>query len=147
MRIMALDVGTKRIGVAMSDELFLTAQGADTIYRSVLNADLAKIRKMAEENGVNEIVIGLPLNMNGTHGAKADEVVEFMGALTKVVNIPVKTWDERLTTVQAEKALLEADMSRAKRKRSIDMLAAQLILQSYLDSRNRHQLNSDGSTK
>ena len=137
MRIMALDVGTKRIGVAMSDELFLTAPGADTIHRLALDADLAKIKNVAEENGVNEIVIGLPINMNGTYGAKANEVAAFAGALTKVVNIPVKTWDERLTTVQAEKALLEADMSRAKRKKSIDMLAAQLILQSYLDSRKR----------
>ncbi len=137
MRIMALDVGTKRIGVAMSDELFLTAQGADTIHRAALEADLQKIKKIAEENGVNEIVVGLPINMNGTYGAKAKEVVEFMGNLTKAVNIPVKTWDERLTTVQAERTLLEADVSRAKRRRAIDKLAAQIILQSYLDSRER----------
>jgi len=134
---MALDVGTKRIGVAMSDELFLTAQGADTIQRSGLEADLEKIKKIAGENGVGEIVIGLPINMNGTYGPKAKEVEEFMGNLTKAVNIPVKTWDERLTTVQAQKALLEADVSRAKRKRAIDKLAAQIILQSYLDSRRR----------
>ena len=137
MRIMALDVGTKRIGVSMSDELFLTAQGADTIYRISLDADLAKIKKVAEDNGVGEIIVGLPINMNGTYGAKAKEVVEFMDNLTKVVGIPVKTWDERLTTVQAENVLLEADVSRAKRKKSIDKIAAQFILQSYLDSRKR----------
>ena len=137
MRIMALDVGTKRIGVAMSDELFLTAQGADTIYRISLDADLAKIKKVAEDNGVSEIVVGLPINMNGTYGAKAKEIELFADSLTKVVSIPVKTWDERLTTVQAENVLLEADVSRAKRKKSIDKLAAQFILQSYLDSRKR----------
>ena len=137
MRIMALDVGTKRIGVAMSDELFLTAQGADTIYRISLEADLAKIKKVAEDNGVGEIIVGLPINMNGTYGTKAKEMVEFTDSLVKVVAIPVHTWDERLTTVQAENVLLEADVSRAKRKKSIDKIAAQFILQSYLDSRKR----------
>ena len=137
MRIMALDVGTRRIGVAMSDELFLTAQGADTIYRASLDADLGKIKRIVEENGVGEIVVGLPINMNGTCGPKAKEVLEFMSDLTKLVAIPVKTWDERLTTVQAEKTLIEADVSRAKRKNSIDKLAAQIILQSYLDSRKK----------
>ena len=137
MRIMALDLGTKRIGVAMSDELFLTAQGADTIYRISLDEDLAKIKKAVEDNGVGEIVLGLPINMNGTHGPKAKEVAEFMNSLAKAVTIPVKTWDERLTTVQAQNVLLEADVSRAKRKKSIDRIAAQFILQSYLDSRKR----------
>ena len=137
MRIMALDVGTKRIGVAMSDELFLTAQGADTIHRVSLEADLGKIKKMVEENSVSEIVVGLPINMNGTYGPKAKEVLEFMSNLTKLVTIPVKTWDERLTTVQAQRTLLEADVSRAKRRNSIDKLAAQLILQNYLDSRKK----------
>ena len=134
---MALDVGTRRIGVAMSDELFLTAQGADTIYRNSLDADLGKIKKTAEENGVGEIVVGLPINMNGTYGPKAKEVLEFMSSLAKVTTIPVKTWDERLTTAQAQRTLIEADVSRAKRKHAIDKLAAQIILQSYLDSRKK----------
>ena len=137
MRIMALDVGTKRIGVAMSDELFLTAQGAETIYRTRPDADLEKIKKLAEENGVGEIVVGLPISMNGSYSAKTKEVVGFADSLAKVVSVPIKTWDERLTTVQAERTLLEADISRAKRKRSIDRLAAQIILQNYLDSRKR----------
>ena len=137
MRIMGLDVGTKRIGVAMSDELFFTAQGAETIYRTALDSDLERIRKVAEANGVGEIVVGLPISMNGTHSAKTKEVIEFMGSLEKSVKIPVRAWDERLTTVQAERVLLEADTSRAKRKKSIDKLAAQLILQNYLDSRKR----------
>ena len=137
MRIMALDLGTKRIGVAMSDELFFTAQGYDTIYRASPDEDLAKIKKLAEENGVCEIVLGLPINMNGTHGPKVKEVMDFMDTLTKVVTVPVKTWDERLTTVQANNVLLEADVSRAKRKKSVDRIAAQFILQSYLDSRKK----------
>ena len=134
---MALDVGTKRIGVAMSDELFLTAQGADTIHRVAADADLAKIKRVAEENDVGEIIIGLPINMNGTYGPKAKEIMEFTDRLTKLTAMPVKTWDERLTTVQAERAMLEGDLSRAKRRGAIDRIAAQIILQSYLDSRKR----------
>ena len=139
MRIMALDVGTKRIGMAMSDELFLTAQGAQTIERSTIENDLERIKKTASENGVGEIVIGLPINMDGTYSAKTKEVVEFVDSLAKAFSIPVKTWDERLTTVQAERVLLEADVSRAKRKKAVDKLAAQIILQSYLDSRKKGQ--------
>ncbi|MDD5428005.1 MAG: Holliday junction resolvase RuvX [Candidatus Omnitrophica bacterium] len=139
MRIMALDVGTKRIGVAMSDELLLTAQGSETIYRANTAADMAGIKKTAEENGVSEIIVGLPISMNGTHSAKTKEVLEFADGLAKAVSIPVKTWDERLTTVQAERALLEANMSRGKRRMAIDMVAAQIILQNYLDSQKRGQ--------
>lgn len=137
MRIMALDVGTKRIGVAMSDELLLTAQGADTIRRTSTDADMGIIKKMVGENDVSEIVVGLPVNMNGTLGPKAREVAEFAEGLKRLVSVPVTSWDERLTTVQAERVLLEADVSRAKRKGSIDKIAAQIILQSYLDSRKR----------
>ena len=137
MRIMGLDFGTKRIGVALSDELFITAQGADTIYRTAIAADMARIKRVAEENSVGEIVVGLPISMNGTHSAKTKEVLEFADSLAKVVSIPVKTWDERLTTVQAEKALLEADVSRGKRRMVIDKIAAQIILQNYLDSRKK----------
>jgi putative Holliday junction resolvase len=137
MRIMSLDVGTKRIGVAVSDELFLTAQGRETIYRNSPDADMAKIKKIVDEDGVGEIIAGLPINMDGSQGPKAKEVLDFVEKLAKVVTVPVKTWDERLTTVQAERTLLEADISRAKRRLSIDKLAAQIILQSYLDSRKR----------
>lgn len=137
MRIMALDVGTKRIGVAMSDELLLTAQGAETIHRSSPESDFDIVKKTAEASGAGEIVVGLPINMNGTHGPKVKEIMEFIEGLSKVLSIPVKTWDERLTTAQARRTLLEADVSRAKRKKAIDRLAAQIILQSYLDSRKR----------
>lgn len=133
-RILGLDVGHKRIGVAISDELLLTAQGADTIERKALKSDLDEINDLIRKNSVSEVVVGLPVNMNGTYSAKTKEVIEFMDSLSKAVRVPVKTWDERLTTVQAERTLLEADISRAKRKKVIDKLAAQVILQGYLDS-------------
>ena len=132
-----MDVGTKRIGVAVSDELSITAQGLETIERKGLDRDLDVIRKLARERLVSEIVVGLPLNMNGTPSAKTKEVIEFMDSLAKAVTLPVKMWDERLTSIEAERRLLEADMSRAKRKRLSDKLAAQIILQSYLDARKR----------
>ena len=134
---MGLDYGTKRIGVAMSDELFFTAQGAATIFNNTLSETIALISKLIKENGVIEVIVGLPISMNGTHSQKTKEVIEFTEKLMKSIPVPVKTWDERLTTAQAERALLEADMSRAKRKRLNDMVAAQLILQGYLDSRKK----------
>ena len=137
MRILALDVGTKRIGLALSDELLITAQGLDSIYRQGPKADLDAIARLVKENGVSEVVVGLPISMNGTYSAKTREVVEFMENLEKAVDVPLKAWDERLTTVQAERVLLEAGASRARRKKLADKLAAQLILQSYLDSRKK----------
>ena len=137
MRIMGLDFGTVRIGVAISDELLLTAQGQETIRRSELQKDLAKINELVSSNGVVEIIVGLPISMNGTHSAKTKEAIEFIEVLTKAVTVPVKAWDERLTSVQAERAMLEADISRAKRRKASDRLASQFILQSYLDSRKR----------
>jgi len=121
----------------MSDELLYTAQGMETIYRKDLPSDLNKLKSVISQNNIEEIVVGLPLNMNGTHGPKADEVVRFVESLSKVTSVPIKTQDERLTTVQANRALLEADMSRSKRKMLADKLAAQLILQAYLDSRKK----------
>lgn len=132
-----MDVGTKRIGVAISDELLLTAQGAETIVRRNLKEDLALINSRIKESGVMEVVVGLPISMNGTHSAKTKEVLEFVDSLSRVIPVPAKTWDERLTTVQAENVLLEADVSRSKRKKVADKLAAQFILQSYLDSRKK----------
>lgn len=137
MRILALDVGEKRIGVALSDELLITAQGLETIRRSSMEEDLRIIRGLIETNRVTEMVVGLPLNMNGTYSEKTREVAAFTEKLKETVSIPVKSWDERLTTVQAEKALLAADISRAKRRLVRDKLAAQLILQSYLDTHKK----------
>lgn len=132
---MGLDFGTKRIGVALSDELFITAQGDRTIHRKDLKADLDTIAGIAEENNVIEIVVGLPISMNGTHSQKTREVLEFVANLAKAVAIPVKTWDERLTTVQADRAMMESGMNGFKRRRLADKIASGLILQSYLDSR------------
>lgn len=137
MRIMGLDVGTKRIGIALSDELMLTAQGLNTLERRNLKDDLEVINNIIKERGVYEVVIGLPLNMNGSYSAKTKEIVEFADSLLKATTIAAKMWDERLTSMQAERVLLEADTSRAKRKKVMDRLAAQIILQSYLDSRKK----------
>ena len=137
MRIMGIDLGTKRIGVAVSDELFLTAQGLESIQHRDFNTDLVSINSVVAEYGVGEIVVGLPLNMNGTDSEKTREARTFADDLEKAVKMPVKLWDERLTSVAAERALLEADMSRGRRRQLSDKLAAQFILQGYLDSRKR----------
>ncbi len=136
-RMLGLDFGTKRIGVAISDGLSITAQGQESIYRTDLAADLSKIKKIIAENDISEIVVGLPLNMNGTYSAKTTEAVAFVNDLAKITDVPIKTWDERLTSIQAERALLEADMSRRKRRNLSDKLAAQIILQNYMDFRKR----------
>jgi putative Holliday junction resolvase len=137
MRVLALDFGSVRIGVAVSDGLLLTAQGLETIQRKDLPKDIEAIKAVIKEYEVAEVIVGLPISMNGTHSAKTKETLVFVDILTKALQIPVKTYDERLTTVQAERALLEANVSRAKRKGLKDMLAAQFILSSYLDSRKR----------
>jgi len=139
MRILGLDLGSKTIGVAISDELNLIAQGLFTLKRKGLQQDIRELQKLIEEQGVKKIVIGLPKNMNNTLGPSANMVLSFVEELKKCVDLPVITWDERLSTVAAEKVLLEADMSRKKRKRLIDKIAAQFILQGYLDSRQRLQ--------
>ena len=137
MRILGLDIGSKTIGVAVSDELCLIAQGVTTLKRKGLDHDISELRKLIEEREVEKIVIGLPKNMNNTLGPAAEMVLSFIEELNKHSAIPVITWDERLSTVAAEKILLEADMSRKKRKRVIDKVAAMLILQGYLDSQVR----------
>jgi putative Holliday junction resolvase len=137
MRILGLDIGTKTIGVAVSDELSLTAQGLFTLKRKGIQSDIRELEKLIEEQSVERIVIGLPKNMNNTLGPSAKMVLSFIEELAKSVDLPVSTWDERLSTVAAEKVLLEADMSRKKRKQVIDKVAAQLILQGYLDSHQR----------
>jgi len=136
MRLLGLDVGTKRIGVALSDMLLITAQGLDTIERKDLKTDIDRIKKLVEENSVTEIVVGLPLNMSGTYSAMTKEVVGFIDNLSSAVSVPVKTWDERLTSMQAERIMLESDMSRKKRKKLSDKIAAQIILQSYMGTIN-----------
>ncbi len=133
-RILALDVGTRRIGLAVSDELGWTAHGLPTLARISLRKDIARLRELVSEHGVAKLVVGLPRNMNGTLGQKAGEVLELIEVLRERLNLDVVPWDERLTTRAAERVLLEADVSRAKRRKKVDQIAAVLILQGYLDN-------------
>lgn len=134
MRIMGLDVGDKRIGVAMSDPMGWTAQGITTIYRQEnKNSDIDDIKKIIDEYKVDKIVIGLPKNMNNTLGPQGEKVIEYSKKIESF-NIPIAFIDERLSTVTAERTLIMADVSRSKRKTVVDKLAAQVILQTYLDS-------------
>lgn len=133
MRILGLDVGSKTIGVAISDPLGWTAQGITTIKRTKKEQDIEEIRKICKEYSVESIVVGLPKNMNGTIGDSGEKVIEFSEKIKEVLDIKVEMWDERLTTVAAHKAMLEADLSRAKRKKIVDKIAAIYILQGYLD--------------
>lgn len=137
MRIMGLDVGEKRIGIALSDPLGWTAQGHSVLHCKNLQSDLKHLQDLCHEYEVTLIIVGLPRNMNGTLGPKAREVQEFAGQLAAYTGIEVDFWDERLTTLSAERTLLEADVSRRKRKQVIDKLAAVNILQGYLQSISR----------
>jgi len=137
MRILALDVGDKRIGVAVSDELGITAQGVGVIESSSDGKDINNILKIADDYNASKIIIGMPKNMNGTLGPRGEITKQFADKLAKSTNITVDFWDERLTTVVAEKTLIAADISRKKRKGVIDKLAAVLILQNYLDFQSR----------
>ncbi|NFN87347.1 Holliday junction resolvase RuvX [Clostridium sporogenes] len=134
MRILGLDIGDRTIGVAISDPLGFTAQGITTIRRKSEAYDLEEIKKICDKYEVDTIVSGLPKNMNGTLGPQSEKVLEFCDSIKEYVNIEIKMWDERLTTVAATKAMLEADLSRAKRKKIVDKIAATYILQGYLDS-------------
>ena len=133
MRILGLDVGDKTIGVALSDELHLIAQALEVINRYSLTKDLGRIGEIAKEHQVERVVVGLPLEMSGKRGKQAEKVLAFVAKLHCKVKLPVDTWDERLTTSVAERYLLKANLSRAKRKQIIHKVAAQGILQSYLD--------------
>lgn len=139
MRIMGLDFGSKTVGVAVSDELLLTAQGLEIIRRkeeNKLRRTLARIEELITEYGVEEIVLGLPVNMNATEGERAALTLEFREKLERRTGLPVTMWDERLTTVAADRAMTEAGIRRERRKEYVDMIAAVLILQGYLDKRS-----------
>lgn len=133
MRVLALDVGEKRIGVAVSDPLGIIAQGLTVIARKDQQADLEEIKKISGEYNADSVVVGMPVNMDGTRGKSAEKVNEFVKALKGCLSIPVSTYDERLSTKESEKFLISADVSRKKRKTVIDKMAAQLILESYLE--------------
>lgn len=137
MRMLGLDVGTKTIGVAVSDALGLTAQTVTTVRRTQLKADLAALARLVEEYEAQGFVVGLPLNMDGSEGPRAEATRKFVEALTQALGLTVELWDERLSTVAAQRTLLEADLSRAKRREVIDQLAAQFILQGWLDAQGQ----------
>lgn len=132
---MGLDVGDRRIGIALSDESLLIASPRETLERRGNARDIAHLLDLARREDVSEIVVGMPLSMDGEAGPQAEKVGRFVEALQSSTEITVTTWDERLTTVSAERALLEADMSRSRRRGTVDRVAAALILQSYLDFR------------
>jgi len=128
-----VDLGDVRIGVAVSDEMGIVASPHSVITSAGRNRDIAAIAKIADEVGAGEIIVGLPINMDGTHGQRAQKATDFADRLRAALEVPVILWDERLSTVQATKALLEADLSRRRRREVIDKAAASLILQNYLD--------------
>lgn len=134
-RILAIDYGLKRVGFAVSDPLGLTAQPLATLVRQSEADLLDRIRSLIAEKEVSKIVVGLPINMNGTLGPKAEEAKRFAGQLSAALGLPVELWDERLTSWQAEQYLSEAGLSprKERRKGRVDRMAAQIMLQSYLD--------------
>ncbi|AOM82505.1 Holliday junction resolvase RuvX [Salisediminibacterium beveridgei] len=138
MKVLGLDVGTKTIGIAVSDPFGWTAQGIKTHRRKKGHEeeDFTYLINLIEEQGIKEIIVGLPKNMNGTIGPSGELCQEFAEQLKARTGLPVILWDERLTTAAAEKTLISADVSRKKRKGVIDKIAAVLILQGYLDSKS-----------
>ncbi len=146
MRIMGLDFGSKTVGVAVSDSLLLTAQGVEIIRRkeeNKLRQTLARIEELIVEYEVEEIVLGLPKNMNATEGVRAELTKEFKEKLERRTGLPVALWDERLTTVAADKIMMEAGIRRENRKEYVDKIAAALILQGYLDRKKMLEENKD----
>ncbi len=134
MRILALDHGTKRIGVAVSDEMKVIAQPLEFIPAEPFADFLARLKELVREKEVESILVGMPRNMDGSYGPAAQKVQEFVAALKEAVAVPIKTWDERLTSTQANRFLIQANVRRDQRKKKVDQTAAAILLQSYLDS-------------
>jgi putative Holliday junction resolvase len=137
MRILALDHGTKRIGVAVSDELKMIAQPLEFIPAEPFADFLRRLKELLHEKQVELLIVGLPRNMNGSYGPAALKVQDFVAALRNAITVPIQTWDERLTTTQANRLLLLGNVRRQKRKEKVDQMAAAILLQSYLDSLQR----------
>ena len=133
MRILAIDHGSKRIGIAVSDELKMIAQPLEFIPAAPFPAFLARLNELINEKEVELILIGMPRNMDGSYGPAAQKVEEFVEALKGLVSVPVKLWDERLTSAQANRVLIQGNVRRDKRKEKVDAMAAAILLQSYLD--------------
>lgn len=134
MRILALDHGTVRIGVAVSDELRMIATPLEFIPAEPVSACIERLRLLLREREVGQIVVGMPRNMDGSLGAAADKVREFIDTLRTAVQVPIRTWDERLTSAQANRMLIQGNVRRQDRKQVVDKMAAAILLQSYLDS-------------
>lgn len=135
MRILALDYGTKRVGVAISDETLSIAQPVEYIPAEPASGLLQRIQELIKNREVGLVIVGMPRNMDGTYGPAAAMVQEFVKSLKNALSIPVKTWDERLTTVQANRYLREANVRQKKSRERVDKIAAAILLQSYLDAR------------
>ena len=133
-RILALDVGKRRIGLALSDPLGITAQGLDTLARTNMREDLSHLAELASEKGVRLFLVGNPLHMSGHEGRQAEYTHAFADRLRERTGLPVEFWDERLTTVAAQRVLRESGISIEKRARAVDRLSAVILLESYLDS-------------
>lgn len=134
MRILALDHGTKRIGVALSDELKLIAQPVEYIPAEPFAAFLNRLKQLIQEKQVELIVLGMPRNMDGSYGPAALKVREFAAAVKEAITVPIETWDERLTSAQAQRFLIEGHVRRKQRREKVDKMAAAILLQSYLDN-------------
>ncbi len=148
MRIMGLDFGSKTVGVAVSDALLVTAQGVETILRKSpgkLRQTLARVEELIREYQVERIVLGFPKNMNNTQGERCVKTLEFKEMLERRSGLEIVLWDERLTTVAAERTLMESGVRREARKDYVDKIAAALILQSYLDAQIFEKEQDDGS--
>jgi putative Holliday junction resolvase len=133
MRILALDYGTKRVGVAVSDELKIIAQPLEFIPAEPFADFLARLKQLIQEKEIELMLVGLPRNLDGSYGPAAQKVEAFVGALRSAITIPIKTRDERLTSAQANRVLIQGGVRRAKRKEKVDKMAAAILLQSYLD--------------
>ena len=139
---MALDIGDRTIGVACSDEGLVLASPVETIRRRGPKADSIRVDDLVKERAVSRVIAGLPLTMRGEAGPQSAKVLEFVGTLKRRLKVPVEMWDERLTTREAERTLIAANLSRARRKEVIDQMAAVLILQTYLDARAQAEKGS-----
>jgi putative Holliday junction resolvase len=133
MRILAIDHGSKRMGIAVSDELKMIAQPLEYIPAEPFAGFLARLEALIQDKEVESILVGIPRNMDGSYGPAAQKVQEFVAALKGVVAVPIKTWDERLTSAQANRVLIQGNVRRDKRKQKVDAMAAAILLQSYLD--------------
>jgi putative Holliday junction resolvase len=139
MKVLGLDIGEKRIGIAVSDALRCTAQGLTVLQRNDEADAIGAIQELVDTLQVSEVVVGLPKNMDGSVGESAQKILLFVSKLEEALSIPIVLWDERWTTAEATRMLLQADVTRKKRRKVVDKIAAVLILQGYLDSLEHHE--------